>query len=86
MILDLRGSENKEGVFELIADTFMSTEVMLFKLLALISLIVFSIFGSGSNSSDSNLLLVQRGSKFLSEYVISDGFVAAEAIISDDYL
>ena len=52
MISDFTYSEDKECLFEVIADTFMSMEVILFKLLALISLIVFSNVGSGSNFAD----------------------------------
>ena len=46
-------------VFEVIAYTFISIEVILFKLLALISLIVFSNVGYGSNFAASNLFLIQ---------------------------
>ena len=73
--------QKTERVFEVIADKFMSREVILLKLLALISLKVFSNLGSGSIFSDSKLLLIQSGSKFSSKDVIADGFVAEEAIL-----
>ena len=60
---------------------YLSTEVIIFKWLALISLIVFSNYGSGSNFGASKLLLIQSGSEFSSKDVIADGFVAAEAIL-----
>ena len=41
MRLDFRCSEDEDGLFEVIADTFMAMEVILFKQLALISLIAF---------------------------------------------
>ena len=58
MISDFRRPEEKGGLFGVISDTFMSTEVILFKLLYLISLIVFSNVGSGSNFAASNLLFI----------------------------
>ena len=65
----------------MIADTFVLMEVILFKLLALISLKVFSNVGSGSNFAALKMLLIQSGSRFLSKDVITDGFVSALAII-----
>ena len=65
----------------MISDTFMSMEVILFKLSSLISLIVFSNVGSGSNFSASKLLLIQSESKSSSKDVIAYGFIAAEAIL-----
>ena len=50
-------SEDKEGLLKVIADTLMSMEVILFKLLALISLIVFSYVDSGSNIAASKLFI-----------------------------
>ena len=40
-----RCSEDEEGLFEMIADIFMAIEVIFFKLLSLISLMVFSNVG-----------------------------------------
>ena len=80
-ILDFRCLEDEYGLFKTISDTFMSMEVMLFKGLALISLILFSNVGAGSDFSASKLLLIQSGSNFSSKGVIADGFVAAGAII-----
>ena len=70
MISGFRCSENEEGMFEVIYDASMSMEVILFKLLYLISLIVFSNIGSGSNFAALKLLLIQRGSKFSSKDVV----------------
>ena len=81
MISDFRLSENKEGFFEVIADTFMSIQMMLFELLDFISLIVFSNIFSGLNFSASKMLLIQSGSELMSKDVIANGFVAEEAII-----
>ena len=46
---DFRCSEDEEYLFEVIDDTFMSMGVIIFKLLSLISLVVFSNVGSGFN-------------------------------------
>ena len=54
----------------MIADTFMSMEVILFKLLHLILLIVFSNVGSGSIFSYSKLLFILSGSKLVSKDVV----------------
>ena len=78
---DFRCLEDKEGVFEVIADRFVSMEVILLKLLALISLIVFSNFGSGSNFDTSIMLFILRCSILPSIKLIADGFMAAEAIV-----
>ena len=79
--LDFICSEDKEGLFEVIDDTSISTEVVLFKWLALISLIVFSNVGPGSNFSTSKLLFIVSCSGFLSNKVNTDILMAAEAII-----
>ena len=55
---DFRSSEDKEGLFGAITDTFMLMEVIIFIWSALISLIVFSNIGSGSNDATSILLFV----------------------------
>ena len=55
--------------------------MILFKGLSLISLIVFSNVGYGSDFAASRLLFIQSGSKFSSNDVIADGFMAAEAIL-----
>ena len=55
---------------DVIADRFMAMEVILFKLLNLISWMVFSNVGYGSNVSSSNLLLILSWSKFLSKDVV----------------
>ena len=73
-------SEDEESWFKVIADTLISMEVILFKWWALISLIIFSNIGSGSDFAAIKLLLIQSGSKFSSKDVLDDGFVAAEAI------
>ena len=72
MRLDFRCSEDEEDLFGVVADTFMSMEVILFKLLALISLMVFSHVGSGSNFATSKLFLIQSGYRFLSKDMIDD--------------
>ena len=59
-------------MFEVIYDASMSMEVILFKLLDLISLIVFSNVGSGSNFATSILLFILSCSKFASNNVIDD--------------
>ena len=82
MISVFRFSEDKEGLFEVIADIYVSMELILSKLSALISLIVFSNVSSGSNVSASKLLFVLSRSKFSSKDEISDRILAAEAIIS----
>ena len=51
-------SEDEDGLFGVIAYTFMSMEVILFKLLSLISLIVFSNVGSGSNFATSIMMII----------------------------
>ena len=56
---------------DVIADGLVAAEVMLFRLLSLISLIVFSNVGSGSNFATSILLLIQSGSKLSSKDMIS---------------
>ena len=65
----------------MIADTFMSMEVILFKLLALISLIVFSNVGSSLNFSASKLLLIHSILKELSNYMIAYGLVSVESTL-----
>ena len=56
-------SGDKEILFEVIADTFISMEVILFKLSALISLIVFSNIGSGSKFDTSIMMFILSCSK-----------------------
>ena len=58
MISYFRCSEYEEGLFEVIDDTFVSMEVIIFKWLALISLMVFSNVGSGSNFDASKLFFI----------------------------
>ena len=53
-------------MFEVIADTFVSMEVILLKNLALISLIVFSNVDPGLNFDALVLLFIPSGSFFLS--------------------
>ena len=56
-------SEDKTGSFELIADTFMSMEVIIFKSLALISLILFPNIGYGFNFDALKIFLICSLSK-----------------------
>ena len=60
IISDFICSEDKEGLLEVIADTFMSMDAIIFKWLALIPSIVFSNIGSGSNVATSKLFLKQN--------------------------
>ena len=78
---DFRCSEDKEFLFEVIADKLISMEVILFQILALVSLIVFSNVVSGSNFPVSNLLFILSGSKLLSKDLIADRFMTEEAIL-----
>ena len=81
MRLDFECSEDEEGLFKVISDTFMSMEVILFKLLALVLLIVFSNAGFGSDFSALELLFIRSRSIFYSKDVIADRFMSPEAII-----
>ena len=65
----------------MIADTLMSTEMIIFKRLALISLIVFSNVSFGSNFAASKLLLIQSGPNVSSKDMIAYVSIAAEAIL-----
>ena len=55
---------------KVIADRFMVVEVILFRWLSLISLIVFSNVGPGSNFATLILLFILSGSKFSSKDVV----------------
>ena len=63
-------SEDDNGLFEVLADRFMVMEVILFKLLSLISLMVISKVGSGSNFSASIMLFILIWSKLSSKDTI----------------
>ena len=73
---DFRCSEDKVGLFEIIADRFMEAEVIIFRWLYLISLIIFSNVSSGSNFSTSILLFILICYKFSSNKVIDDIFMS----------
>ena len=70
---------------KVISDRFMATEEIIFRWLSLISWIVYKNFGSGSNFDTSMLLFILSCLKFSPNKVIADRFMAAEAILSDDY-
>ena len=67
MRYDFRCSEDEDCLFEVISDTFLSIEVILLKLGALISSIVFPNDGPGSIFADSILSFILSRSKFSSE-------------------
>ena len=75
-----RSSEDEERLFEVKADKLMSMEVILLKVLDLISLIVFSKVGSSFCFAASNMLFILSRSILLSKDVIYDRFMAVEAI------
>ena len=54
-----------------------------FRLLFLISLIVFSNFGSGSNFAASKLLFILSGSKFLSKNIVIIVIINCDESLND---
>ena len=68
MISAFRCSEDEKGLFEVIAYRSMAIDVILFKWLYLISLMVFSNVGSGLKKSASILLFILIYLKLLSNY------------------
>ena len=61
----------------MIADLLLAVEAILFRWLYLISLVVLSNIGSGSNFSTSKLLFVLSRSRFSSKDVIADRLMVA---------